>query len=77
MFSSEVCQQTRTVSTTSELLALQSQKVFPRMEEVVVFLSLEGMSCLAEPALDSDINSFVVSHVKNTTGGIKALPFSS
>lgn len=69
-------QQTRTVLTTSELLVLQSQKVFPGMEEVVVFLSLEGMSCLAEPALDSDINSFVVSHVKNATEGIRALPFS-
>ena len=76
-FSTEVYQQARTVSTTSELLVLQSQKVFPGVEEVVVFLSLEGMSCLAEPALDSDINSFVVSHVKNTPEGIGVLPFSS
>lgn len=63
--------------TTSELLVLQSQKVFPGMEEVVVFLPLEEMSCLAEPVLDSDINSFVVSHVKNTPETISVESFSS
>lgn len=47
------------------------------MEEVVVFLPLEEMSCLAEPVLDSDINSFVVSHVKNTPETISVESFSS
>lgn len=51
---------------TSELLVLQSQKVFPGVEEVVVFFSLEGMSCLAELALGSGINSSAVSHMKIT-----------
>lgn len=63
--------------TTSELLVLQSQKVFPGMEEVVVFLFLEEMSCLTEPVLDSGINSFVVSHVKNTPETISVESFSS
>lgn len=53
----------------SELLVLQSQKVFPGVEEVVVFFSLEGMSCLADPALGSDINSSAVSHMKITPEG--------
>lgn len=51
---------------TSELLVLQSQKVFPGVEEVVVFFSLEGMSCLAELALGSGIYSSAVNHMKIT-----------
>lgn len=51
---------------TFELLVLQSQKVFPGIEEVVVFFPLEGMSCSSEPALGSGINSSVVSHMKIT-----------
>lgn len=45
-----VYQQSRTVPATSALMILSSQKVFPGMEEAVVFLSLEGMSCPSEPA---------------------------
>lgn len=75
MFTTEVYQQTRTVSATSELLVWQSLKVFPWLEEVVVFLSLEGMSCLSELALDSDISSFVVSHVNNIPEGISITIF--
>lgn len=76
MFSTGVYQQTRTVSTTSELLLSLSQKVFPGMGEAVVFPSLEGMSGPAAPALGSDINSSVVSHVKKAAEGIRMLSSS-
>lgn len=39
----------------------------------MVFFSLEGMSCLAEPALGSGINSSAVSHMKITPEGITVL----
>lgn len=46
------------------------------MGEAVVFPSLEGMSGPAAPALGSDINSSVVSHVKKIAEGIRMLSSS-
>lgn len=73
MLSPEGHQQATTISLHLSCWFCSHKRFFQGVEEVVVFFSVEGMSCSADPALGSGINSSVVSHMKITPEGITGL----